>query len=546
MSSPLLPEMWRWITLGGLSTLVQYGLNEKADESGTGPIYLRISDIDDFGALIKSDRKKLLSDNTAFDKYKLVPGDIVIARSGSIGRSFLITENERGWIFASYLIRFRVDAELIYPEYLSYCLKSAFFKQHIAKFGRSVAQPNINSKELSLFKIPLPPLPEQERIVNILRQADKLNQVQNTFFEDCLLIKDKILGDILGAAYISKKNMLLGQITLFVTSGSRDWSRYYTQSKESPKFIRVQNIKNGVLDLSDCANVKPPDTSEAQRAKVEPNDILISITGTIGQAAFVPEHIGEAYISQHVAIIRTDRSLPVRFLVDVINHPQGGQHQLQRLNYGQIKPGLNLTQIREIKIPILEPNVIERYVYCSSAVETLVGRFQAFKRTYNELNRCLLNEAFTGNLTASWREKNKTILKKASKTIKVGLGISGRQVIKTELADEERPWLDQPNRHWLMNQLSDLQGMVYEALCEWKGTLLPSEDLETFREQSSSLERLENANDQILRALHQLADLGLVARISLDNQEGDYVTAFRGLREDEFSQVADRHYLSKG
>ncbi|MBW2664057.1 MAG: hypothetical protein JRD93_19280 [Deltaproteobacteria bacterium] len=97
-----------------------------------------------------------------------------------------------------------------------------------------------------------------------------------------------------------------------------------------------------------------------------------------------------------------------------------------------------------------------------------------------------------------------------------------------------------------MDQLSEFQGFVYDALREWKGTLIPSEDLEDFREQAFPVEHLEDANDQILRALHQLAGLGLIAKISLYNHEGDYVTAFRGLREEEFSQVSDRQYLAKG
>ena len=126
------------------------------------------------------------------------------------------------------------------------------------------------------------------------------------------------------------------------------------------------------------------------------------------------------------------------------------------------------------------------------------------------------------------------------------LGISKNKVAIKVHAPEERPWLAQPNRHWLMDQLSDLQGFVYDALREWKGTLIPSEDQEIFREQAFPVEHLEDANDQILRALHQLAGLGLIAKISLYNHEGDYVTAFRGLREEELSQVSDRQYLAKG
>lgn len=100
-----------------------------------------------------------------------------------------------------------------------------------------------------------------------------------------------------------------GELCNVVTSGSRGWAEYY--SKSSPKFIRVQNIRFGKLRLDDLACVNPPKQSEGTRTQVSKRDLLIVITGAgVTNPALLHENLGEAYVSQHVALIKpTDLNL---------------------------------------------------------------------------------------------------------------------------------------------------------------------------------------------------------------------------------------------
>lgn len=183
------PSVWKWVRLGDLCSRVNYGINEEASEDGTGQVFLRISDINDNGQLNSAKRKFLVKRISADEQDFLLPGDITIARSGSIGRSFLVSESERGWAFASYLIRFRPIPNIVEPEFLSGILISSLFRGYVDRVGRCVAQPNINSKELCQFLVPLPSLPEQQRIVDVLRQAEALTKLRRQF--DDLLVRTK-------------------------------------------------------------------------------------------------------------------------------------------------------------------------------------------------------------------------------------------------------------------------------------------------------------------------------------------------------------------
>jgi len=94
-------------------------------------------------------------------KYLLKNGDIVISRAGSVGYSFLI-RNPSNAVFASYLIRFR---PLINDKYLALYLKSPYYWDFISEISLGISIPNVNASKLKQAPIPLPPLPEQHRIV---------------------------------------------------------------------------------------------------------------------------------------------------------------------------------------------------------------------------------------------------------------------------------------------------------------------------------------------------------------------------------------------
>jgi type I restriction enzyme S subunit len=122
-----LPRGWRWTTLGDICLLSQYGLTARASEDNIeGYPYIRITDIDDNGNLKRDDLKFVSIDAGTFERYRLEPGDILIARSGSVGRSYLFNE-DGDFVFASYLIRFRIDESVALPKFVTLYLRSRRF-----------------------------------------------------------------------------------------------------------------------------------------------------------------------------------------------------------------------------------------------------------------------------------------------------------------------------------------------------------------------------------------------------------------------------------
>ena len=150
---------------------------------------------------------------------------------------------------------------------------------------------------------------------------------------------------------INWDQVALGDLCNLVTSGSRGWAEYYSETGVG--FIRAQNIRFGRLLLGDMACVQLPPNSEGARTRVEQSDLFVVITGAgVTNPALLDQDVGEAYVSQHVGLIRpTDKSLSLWLLLCLMA-PAGGRDELVQRAYGSGKPGLNLDNIRSLTIPL--------------------------------------------------------------------------------------------------------------------------------------------------------------------------------------------------
>ena len=164
-----IPDSWIWARWGNLSFSIQYGFNAPALTSGRIRM-VRISDIQDNLVLWNTVPYCNIKEEE-IQNYLLKPNDILFARTGgTVGKSYLVKEVPYEAIYAGYLIRTRYSSNLI-PSYMKYFMESSLYWEQLREGTIATAQPNCNGKTLSKMLIPLPPLAEQKRIVDIL---DKL------------------------------------------------------------------------------------------------------------------------------------------------------------------------------------------------------------------------------------------------------------------------------------------------------------------------------------------------------------------------------------
>ncbi len=163
-----LPQGWKWAALGEIILgKPQYGSVARKVPYNGKVRYVRITDLTDRGELKPDDP---VSPSVVQPDRFLEPGDLLIARSGSVGRTYLHGNLPGTYQYAGYLIRFRIDPAKSLPGYVFYVSKSDLWREWIVSNSKTSTLTNINAKQYSSFRLPLPPLTEQQRIAGILNQ----------------------------------------------------------------------------------------------------------------------------------------------------------------------------------------------------------------------------------------------------------------------------------------------------------------------------------------------------------------------------------------
>ena len=98
-------------------------------------------------------------------KYQLFENDLLFARTGgTVGKSVLAQNVPDGTVFAGYLIRSNYNTRLN-PQFLKHFMESELYWRQLRNGTTQTAQPNCNGKSLSKMMIPLPPVEEQQRML---------------------------------------------------------------------------------------------------------------------------------------------------------------------------------------------------------------------------------------------------------------------------------------------------------------------------------------------------------------------------------------------
>jgi type I restriction enzyme, S subunit len=386
--------------LGDISLDVRYGLTETARNTGTHR-FIRITDLTEAGQLKQTKAKYVSPTIEAISKFEVRRGDILIARSGSVGRPHLFDSNS-ACVFASYLIRFRIDERLADPHYVFYYALSPDYREYIGKQRRGGAIKNINAKQLRELPIPVPPLQEQRRIVGRIKECmarvDEIEALRGnghaetkaflrSFYHDLYetLVASRTTrpfescGDIRGGGTPSKKRK-------DYWDGSIPWV--------SPREMKFRDIHETSLSISEQA------TRETSVKPIERPSVLFVVRGMI-LAHTLPVAVNRVPVTlnQDMKAISPKMDINVDYLATML---RGAERRLLR-KIDIAGHGTRRLQTEHWKsLPIPELNLVEQQVLVSK-VESVESAADALSADMNapevsQLRQSILRKAFAGEL----------------------------------------------------------------------------------------------------------------------------------------------------
>lgn len=555
------PEGWREITLADVIESVQPGFAQRPGEEDEGSTpQIRTHNVTPDGRISLEGIKHVTVADSELLRYRLLPGDVIFNNTNSeewVGKTGIFEQADGAFVYSNHMTRIRARQDLLLPVFLAmylHFLWASGYSRSRAK--RWVSQAAVGVSTLLKFRIPLPPLPEQQRIVDVLREADTLTQAK-------LKVAQRF-DDLIQARYREKfsRYFSLGGLVDAVRIGDYLESTQYGVSEAmsvsgSHAVLRMNSISTtGWLDFSD---LKYTDLTErdAGATELRNGDLLFNRTNSrelVGKCAIWRETAGRFSFASYLIRLRLKSGLRPEFLWATLNSPYGKYRLFNAAKQAVSMANVSPTDLARIRIPLPPPEEQKDFAKFVRSVEIYRKQVVETALSFAKLQPALITEALSGRLTASWREQHRAELVTAidDRDTVLGAHKPRNEAGATAAAPpKRRTGFARPRRQALIGQLSTFQQEVWNTLrYEWRGIVLaddPSvfEDFCTAPQTAWRLEAFEAGRNEVRRALEQLSAMGLIRKMSLprDNPatgRAEYLTAFRPLRENDAGGHAEK------
>ena len=399
-----LPQGWKWAALGEIILgKPQYGSVARKVPYNGKVRYVRITDLTDRGELKPDDP---VSPSVIQPDRFLEPGDLLIARSGSVGRTYLHGNLPGTYQYAGYLIRFRIDPAKSLPGYVFYVSKSDLWREWIISNSKTSTLTNINAKQYSSFRLPLPPLCEQQRIAGILNQqmayVEKARQAAEEILEAAQALPGAFLrqvfpalGDALPAGW---KWANLGDVCNKIKT---------TDPKRNPDnqfiYVDISSIDRSVKRITTPSVRMGKDAPSRARRVIHKGDVLVATTRpNLNAVALVGDDLDGQICSTGLCVLRPDGCwLDSNYLYRYTTHEPFVTALTEMVN-GSMYPAVTDKHVMGQQIPLPPLSEQKRIAALLNEqmayVETVRMSAREQLDAINALPAALLRRAFAGGL----------------------------------------------------------------------------------------------------------------------------------------------------
>lgn len=497
-----LPAGWKWVQLGDITEIVR-GITFPSSAKSKDPLPGRIACLRTSNVQYEIEWNDLLYIDRSYikkDAQLICEDDIVMSMANSrelVGKVAIIKnalKNES--TFGGFLGVIRTYKVL--PYFTLNLLKSDYARRTLVSSASQTTNiANISIGKLNPFLVPLPPLPEQRRIVakidELMARCDELEKLRaqrdqqritvhaaaisrllatasspaapahqkdsdfgeawqfiTHHFGDLYTVKENVAelrkailqlavmgklapqdpndppaSELLKAIEAEKQRLVkagklkkqkplpkikleelpyelppswiwcrIWDVAQLITSGSRDWAKYYAD--DGAIFITMGNLSRGDyhLRMDKIRYVNPLEDGEGTRTKLEENDLLISITGDVGNLGLIPKDFGEAYINQHTCLLRFMPICHNRYFPEFLRSPWA-KEQFDGPQRG-IKNSFRLGDVGSILIPLPPLPEQHRIVAKIDQLMALCDRLEANIATATHQQTKLLHALMAG------------------------------------------------------------------------------------------------------------------------------------------------------
>lgn len=438
---------------------------------------------------------------------------IIVGRKGSVGKVF-VNESPCWCIDTAF-----------YCSYLSQQVNLNYFAAllkfiDLSRFSITVGVPGLNRDDLYNILIPIPPLEEQQAIVDILQQAEQLRRLRQDSLAKAEKLAAALFLEMFGNPLENDRpKKSLGEL------GTLDRGLSKHRPRNAPHlfggkypFVQTGDVANSNGFIRQHSSTYSEEG--LKQSKLWPKGTLcitiaanIANTGILQYEACFPDSV--------VGFIAGEKVTPeyVMFAVNVL------QKVLESQATQSAQKNINLKVLRILSIPVPTKEELEKFTASVRDIYQVIDCNKEFDKQLSKTTQILESKAFSGCLTEAWRQEHPDIISShvranistTAKAVNIAYGVS-----KPRVADYREIGL--------VDQLSQFQKTVWRYFVN-NQDYVPNDLPALIAELPDEI----TANDQtrLQTTLTTLTALGLIAKVSLLDSEGHYTTAYRAVHEDD-------------
>ncbi|MGG4178478.1 restriction endonuclease subunit S [Virgibacillus pantothenticus] len=325
---------------------------------------------------------------------KIQTGDVLFCLRGSLGKNAIINF-DKGAIASSLVILRNKNKSTLNTAYLMFVLNSQIIFSQIYRANNGSSQPNLSAKSVKEFVIPLPDIEYQKKVVKVLDLAQGSINKRKQQIEELEQLAKSMFLKLFGDPIVTKWNLIKLQEITDVRDGTHDSPKYV---EEGFPLVTSKNIKDGNIDLENVSYISEEDYINInKRSKVEINDIIMPMIGTIGNPVIVKNE--PEFAIKNVALIKFNSDSPINniYLKYLLNSHYL-ENVLARNRRGGTQKFLSLKDIRNMMIPVPPLELQRKFV---EIIDEINRNKDILNNSLNEKNdyfNSIMQRVFNGEL----------------------------------------------------------------------------------------------------------------------------------------------------
>jgi type I restriction enzyme S subunit len=410
---------WPYLRLESLIAETRNGLYKHADFYGRGTPILKMFNLQG-GQLNLNRVDRVELDPEELSAYQLESGDILMNRVNTpelVGKCAVIPADFGKAVFESKNIRIRLRGDLADSRFVACYLNSPLGRPSLCRgVKHAIGMATINNADVRNCSVPLPALKEQQRIVELLEQAEVLRRQRAEADALAERILPALFQKMFGDPATNPKGWPVSTVDQIAVGGRRGviTGPFGTQlgsedfTTEGPEVFGIYSVdKWNTFRHGGAKHISQEKFSQLQRFSVAPGDVLISRMGTVGRVCVVPDGAPAGIVSYHLIRVRLDHKEchPV-FFKELLAVSERRGCGLSRHAKGAIMSGINAAIVAGFLVPHPPADMQRTFAQSAARVSTAKQAMEEAEGYLDDLFKAMVHRAFSGELTARWREEH--------------------------------------------------------------------------------------------------------------------------------------------